>query len=224
MSPGRIIALLVLALVLVLAMAGCSSLGPEVYADPGVVRIDSRTSTFSLELHNRGSVDARLSDLRFEEEDWTAFTIRNEDNPDLVPAGDAITLEIGVARRRFMRDAHEHGYADYREGHAALALEVNGEPFSVPIEFSKTPGPLSRVGWGLLSGLLLGLGLLAARSVRRRLSGATPPVPTASQRVSLDVGSRVLSALGLAFAFAVIPIGDAVCPDAIGSVARAPAS
>lgn len=218
MSSARIIALLLL----VFAVSACSDAGPAVHADPGVVRIDSRNDGFTLELHNRGTADARLSNIRFEEEDWTAFSIRNEDNPDVIPAGDTVALDVGVARRRFMRDAHEHGYAEYRSGHAVLALEVDGEGLSIPVEFSAPPGPGSRVVWGLLSGLLLGVGLLGARWIRRRMSGATPaPTAMPTRGHSLDVGSRVLSALGLALAFAVIPIGDAVCTDAFGSIARA---
>ncbi len=197
-----------LLLLLVALLAAACGAQPPLPADPGVVRFDPAHTTTTVELGNPGPGAKTVTGLRIEGDDWIAFQIVNEDNPDRIGPGSTVQVELRVDPRALRTDLpaagapaeQQESYASFRTGTAELRFELDGEAGAVPLRFD--PGPTGTTLASLVSALLAALALAAGAALARGRGAVA--------KLELQPG-LVLALATLAIAWCTLPIADAVC-------------
>ena len=178
------------------ALAGCGAPPTGVRAEPASLVFTPAAERLELRLVNRGDAPVPLTRIRFDTRtpDWRAFSIDNREYPREIAAGGAVSLRL--------RADHDHftpaGAA--RDGSARLLFAAGEAPQGVELRYLQ-PDPASDLRRAAIrTALLLALAALGWASMRRtRL-----PLPWPAW-------------LPLIAAFALLPFGPGLCPDALGA-------
>lgn len=190
-----------LALVCTTSCASAEDDEGPLWADPGVVRLDSAQTRVSVRVHNRSGTVRPIGNFMLSGEDWDTVRFADESFPRTVPGLGAVTIDIQLSATSL-----EIEPGVYRSATATLGFASDQFEYAVPIEFAGTaarprPGPLLLGA----AGLLALLGLCAWEPLRAGLG---------SPRV-VGVGSAQLGVAGvvagLLTAAATIPVGLGVC-------------
>ncbi|GEM_PF-4359406 len=193
---------------LFLLYAGCSSNSAP--REPLALRLSSERLSMSparaeavLTLKNVGSQTIDLREIQLGGADWDGFMIQGERLPSELLPGSIADIGVRVHARSFRTDDRNGKALYYTAAHAHLELKANGRLQRIPIDFSAPSSWQTRA----LPGSIAALILLSLLFVGLQL---TPRQKAAHSHVEFAISVAALSA-SLAF----IPVGDALCNDAV---------